>query len=110
MGQRSIFAFCFQVRGLVFLQRTMINDESNILPCSKRAFSNFLEGVVVKNVLGRNHQTSFSYFLVLAVATGLVVSSNYMAQHAPFPKHWDNVISAILVYHQVNSPISDMIF
>ena len=32
MGKRCIFEFCFQVRGLVFLQRTMINDESNVLP------------------------------------------------------------------------------
>ena len=45
MGQRSIFAFCFQSRELVFLQRTMTNDESNVLPYSKRAFYDALEGV-----------------------------------------------------------------
>ena len=48
MGQRSIFAFPFQVRGLVFLQKTMMNDESNVLPYPKRAFSHVLEGVVLK--------------------------------------------------------------
>ena len=48
MGQLSIFAFCFQVRGLVFLQKTMMNDESNVLPCPKRVFPDVLEGVVLK--------------------------------------------------------------
>ena len=47
MGQHSIFAFCFQVRGLVFLQKTMMNDKSNVFPCPKRAFSDVLEGVVL---------------------------------------------------------------
>ena len=32
MGQLSIFAFCFQVRGLAFLQKAMMNDGSNVLP------------------------------------------------------------------------------
>ena len=48
MGQLSIFAFCFQVRGLVFLQKTMMNDKSNVLTCPKRAFSDVLECVVLK--------------------------------------------------------------
>ena len=48
IGQLSIFAFCFQVRGLVFLQKTMMNHESNVLPCPKRAFFNVLEGMVFK--------------------------------------------------------------
>ena len=48
MGQLSMFAFSFQVRGLVFLQKTLMNDESNSLPCPKRAFSNVLEGVVLR--------------------------------------------------------------
>ena len=47
MGQLSIFAFRFQVRGLVFLQKTM-NDESNVLPCPKRLFSDILEGVALE--------------------------------------------------------------
>ena len=29
----------------------MMNDESNVLPCLKRAFSDVLEGLVVKNIL-----------------------------------------------------------
>ena len=41
-GQLSIFAFCFQVRELVFLQKPMMNEESNVLPCPKRAFSDVL--------------------------------------------------------------------
>ena len=52
MGQRSICAFCFQARGLVFLERTMINDDSNVLPCSKRAFSDVREGMVLKTFSG----------------------------------------------------------
>ena len=48
MDQRSIFVFCFQVMGLVFLQKTMMNDENNVFPCPKRAFSDVLEGVVLK--------------------------------------------------------------
>ena len=58
MGQLSIFAFCFQVRGLVFLQKTMMNDGSNVLPCSKRAFSNVPEGVVLKIFSGASPQGS----------------------------------------------------
>ena len=30
----------------------MMNDESNVLPCPKRAFSKVLEGVVLKNFSG----------------------------------------------------------
>ena len=52
MGQLSIFAFCFQVRGLVFLQKTMMRDESNVLQCPKRAFSDVLKGVVLIIFLG----------------------------------------------------------
>ena len=52
VGQRNIFAVCFQVRGLVFLQITMINYESDVLPCSKRAFSDILEGVILTNISG----------------------------------------------------------
>ena len=51
LGQLTICAFCFQVRGLVFLQKTMMNDENNVLPCPKRAFSDVLEGVVLKKFL-----------------------------------------------------------
>ena len=29
------------------LQKTMMNDERTVLPCSKRAFSDVLEGVVL---------------------------------------------------------------
>jgi len=47
MGQRGILAFRFQVRGSVFLQSTKINDDSNILPCSKRAFSDVLEAMAL---------------------------------------------------------------
>ena len=39
MGQPSAIAFCSQVRGSVFLHSTIINDDRNALPCSKRAFS-----------------------------------------------------------------------
>ena len=53
IGQLSIFAFCFQVRGLVFPQKTIMNDESNVLPCPERAFSDVLEGVVPKIFLGQ---------------------------------------------------------
>ena len=35
MGQRSILAFRFQVRGSVFLQSTKINDDSNVRSCYK---------------------------------------------------------------------------
>ena len=52
MGQLSIFAFCFQVRGLIFLQKAMMTDESNVFPCPKREFSDILEGVVLKNFPG----------------------------------------------------------
>ena len=55
MGQLSIFAFCFQGRGLVFLKKTMMNDESNALPCPKGAFSDVLEGVVLKIFSGCKH-------------------------------------------------------
>ena len=58
MGQLSILAFCFQVRELVFLQKTMMNDESNVLPCPKRAFSDVLEGVVLKFFWGASPQVS----------------------------------------------------
>ena len=58
MGQLNIFAFCFQVRGLVFLQKITMNDESNVLPCPKRAFSDVLEGVVLKSFLGASPQGS----------------------------------------------------
>ena len=64
MGQCSIFAFCFQIRELVFLQRTMTNDESNILPCSKRAFYDALEGVPRK-FSGGSPQTPVSLPLCL---------------------------------------------
>ena len=57
MGQLSIFAFCFQVRGLVFLQKTIMNDESNVLPCPKMAFSDVLEGVVLACLSGGKPQT-----------------------------------------------------
>ena len=47
-GQLNILIFCFQVGGLVVLQSEKINDEGNVQPCSKRAFSDVLEGVVLK--------------------------------------------------------------
>ena len=40
-GQRSILTFRFQARGSVFLQSTKINDDSNVLPCSKKVLSDF---------------------------------------------------------------------
>ena len=57
MGQCRIFVFSFKVRCLVFLQRTMKNDESNALPCSKRAFSDVLDGVNLRKVFGVILQT-----------------------------------------------------
>ena len=60
IGQHSIFAFCFQARELVFPCRTVINDENNVLTCSKRAFSDVLEGVVVKNFLGAHTENPVS--------------------------------------------------
>ena len=56
MSQRSILTFYFQVRGLVFLQRTVINDESSVHPCSKRPFSDVTEGVV-PNISGASPRT-----------------------------------------------------
>ena len=55
MGQRSIFAFCFQVRGFVFLLKTMMNDENNVLPSPRRAFSDVRDGVVLKIFSGGNN-------------------------------------------------------
>ena len=52
MGQCSMFAFCFQLKGLVNLWRTMINYESHVLPCSKREFSNVLEGIALESFAG----------------------------------------------------------
>ena len=86
MGQCSIFAFCFKVKGLVFLQRTMIYCESNVLPYSKRAFSDVLEGVVLKMLLGNAHRPPFSSRCALTVPTGFSVSSNDMVWHAPIYK------------------------
>ena len=83
MGQCSIFAFCFQVRGLVFLQRTMIHCESNVLPYSKRTFSDVLEGLVLKMLLGNANRPPFSSRFALTVPTGLSGSSNDMVWHAP---------------------------
>ena len=47
MDQRSVFAFCFQVRGFVFFLRTTINYESKDLLRSKKAVSDVLEGVLL---------------------------------------------------------------
>ena len=52
MGQHSTFAFCFQVRVLLFIQKTMMNYESTVLPCPKRAFSDVPEGVALKMFSG----------------------------------------------------------
>ena len=49
IGQTGILAFCFEARGLVFIQEVMINDKSNALPFSKRAFSEVLGGAFLKN-------------------------------------------------------------
>ena len=57
MGQRGKLAFRFQVRGSVFLQSTKINDGSSALPCSKRAFSDVIEGVALKIFLWADPKT-----------------------------------------------------
>ena len=90
MGQPSIFPFCFQVRGLVFLQRTMINDESNVLSCSKRAFFHVLEGVVLKTFLGQAPISLLSSHFAFKVVTGLSFLCHPMIWPgmSPFPKHW----------------------
>ena len=54
MDQWSILAFYFQVRGSVFPQRSVMNDDSNVLPGSKRTFSDVLEDMVLKNLYGVN--------------------------------------------------------
>ena len=94
MGQRSLLAIWFQVRVSALLQSTMINDNSSILPCSKRAFSDILEGVVLKYFLGQSLQTPIflpphfdsTYWLFQYV-------SNDVACEPPFPKHWECYLS-----------------
>ena len=56
-GQRSIFAFCFQARRLALLVKRMTNDESNALIFSEMAFSNILEGMVLKHFSWGKRQT-----------------------------------------------------
>ena len=63
MGLRSIFANCFQVRGLVFLQKTMIIGESNVVPGSKRTFYDVLEGFGPRNSSKRQPQSLIFLFL-----------------------------------------------
>ena len=53
----SLFVFRFQIKGSVFHLSTEINDDSNLISCSKRAFSDFLEGVALKIFLGTSPQT-----------------------------------------------------
>ena len=65
VGQRSILSFRFQVRGSVFLRNTKINNDSNVLQCSKGVFSDVLENVALKVFL-RFHLPSVS----LTVAIG----------------------------------------
>ena len=52
MGQHNILTLCFQVMGSVFVQSTMINDDSKVVSCSKGTFSNVLESVVIKILSG----------------------------------------------------------
>ena len=87
MGQHSIFAFCFQIMGLVFLQITMIRNECNVLPYPQKGVFRRSRGHSSKNVfLGQNPRLPFSSHFTLTVATGLSLSSNDMACHHPISK------------------------
>ena len=61
----------------------MINYVSNILPCSKRVFSDVPEGMVQETFSGGKPSDPL---FTLAVTTGLSPSSNDMACHAPISK------------------------
>ena len=54
-GQCNLFSFHFQDDGSVFLLDTKVNDDSNVYLCSKRAFSDVVEGVFHKNRVGMLH-------------------------------------------------------
>ena len=64
----------------------MINDKSNILPYSKRVFSDALEGVVLKTFCGQAPRSPFPSRYTLTAASGLSLSPNDMAYHHPIPK------------------------
>ena len=103
MGLLCIFAFCFQVRGLAFLQKAMINDERNVVPCSKRAFSDVLEGVVQK-ILSLCFDSSCRLYYV-ALVYPLIWPGM-----PPFPMHRDCAICVILAYNEASNSVSDMMF
>ena len=50
--QRSLFVFRLWAKGSTFILSAEINDDSNFYPMFQKAFSNVLERVVMKTVLG----------------------------------------------------------
>ena len=72
-----------------------MNHGNNVFPCFKRAFSDVLEGVVLKILLGQAPSSLFSSRSTLTIASHLSLSSNNMTWYAY--KHWECVSYVILV-------------
>ena len=92
----AAYSHCFQVRGLVSLQRTMTNDESNVFPCFERALSGVLEGVVVKYFFwGQAPRLLLSFRFTLTVTTGSSLS----------PSHFQHIGGRVTcVLHGISTP------